>query len=131
MLKDRLALTLAQPTKAGKKKSQAGLARACGISAPSVNDWCSGKTNSIDGQYLTKAAAYLECSAHWLGCGEGDMAPLPQDLYPLWTLGDTSTRGLKMAKLFDMLSSPSIKEKAYAKVMDVLTEFLGNDDAKR
>lgn len=55
--------------------SQAGLARACGISRASVNAWVSGKTDSIDGKFLTTAAAYLGVSAHWLSTGEGDMLP--------------------------------------------------------
>ena len=130
-LKERLAIAITKPAKTGKKKTQAGLAKACGITAPSVNGWFSGDTQSIDGKYLTKAAAYLECSAHWLGCGEGDMEPLPQDLYPLWITGSTSAKGQKLAMLFDMIKDTSIRDEAYVKTMDLLTEYLGNDDAKR
>ena len=53
--------------------TQSGMARACGISRASVNAWVSGKTESIDGKYLTTAASYLGVSPHWLATGEGAM----------------------------------------------------------
>ena len=66
--------------------TQSGMARACGISRASVNAWVSGKTESIDGKYLTTAASYLGVSPHWLATGEGAMqagagsAPVAIDL---------------------------------------------------
>lgn len=54
--------------------TQIGLARACGISRASVNAWHSGKTESIDGKFLTTAAAYLNVAPHWLSTGKGPMA---------------------------------------------------------
>lgn len=68
-LKDRLATALSQRP----GLTQAGLATACGITRASVNAWVHGKTDSIDGKYLTTAATYLGVSAHWLSTGEGDM----------------------------------------------------------
>ncbi len=68
-LSDRINAALS----VGKGLTQAGLARACGISRASVNAWVNGKTDSIDGKYLTTAAAYLGVSAHWLSTGEGPM----------------------------------------------------------
>lgn len=70
-LSDRINAALS----VGKGLTQAGLARACGISRASVNAWVNGKTDSIDGKYLTTAAAYLGVSAHWLSTGEGPMLP--------------------------------------------------------
>lgn len=55
--------------------TKAGLARACGISAPSVNDWFSGKTKSISSAHLHAAAIYLGVDSLWLATGEGRMAP--------------------------------------------------------
>lgn len=55
--------------------SQSGLARACGIARASVNAWVHGKTDSIDGKYLTTAASYLGVSPHWLSTGRGAMTP--------------------------------------------------------
>lgn len=62
---DRLRQAMAGPPKV----SQAALARACGVSAPSVNDWLSGKTKNIDGQNLLKAADFLKVDAKWLATG--------------------------------------------------------------
>lgn len=46
--------------------SQAELARRVGIRAPSVNNWESGATKTINGPNLQKAAAALERSADWI-----------------------------------------------------------------
>lgn len=55
------------------KISQAALARACGITAPSVNDWLSGKTKTIEGQNLLLAADFLKVLPMWLATGKGAM----------------------------------------------------------
>lgn len=70
-LSDRIRAALAN----GYDLSRSGLAKACGISRASVNAWVNGKTDSIDGKYLTTAAYYLGVSAHWLSTGEGPMLP--------------------------------------------------------
>lgn len=53
--------------------SQAELARACGVKAPSVNGWLSGKSKFLRGENLLKAAARLGVSAKWLAEGKGPM----------------------------------------------------------
>lgn len=53
--------------------SQAALARACGISTASVNNWFSGETKSLKGENLLKAAAYLRVNPTWLASGKGVM----------------------------------------------------------
>lgn len=70
-LSDRIRAALPK----GSGLSQSGLAKACGISRASVNAWANGKTDSIDGKFLTTAASYLGVSAHWLSTGEGPMLP--------------------------------------------------------
>ncbi|QWA52917.1 sulfurtransferase [Pseudomonas amygdali pv. lachrymans] len=55
------------------KVSQAALARACGVTAPSVNDWVSGKTKTIEGQNLLLAADFLQVVPLWLATGKGRM----------------------------------------------------------
>ncbi|UBZ00229.1 helix-turn-helix domain-containing protein [Pseudomonas cannabina pv. alisalensis] len=55
------------------KVSQAALARACGVTAPSVNDWVSGKTKTIEGQNLLLAADFLQVAPLWLATGKGRM----------------------------------------------------------
>lgn len=66
-LADRLKLAMAGPPKI----TQAALAKACGISAPSVSDWLRGRTKSIEGVYLVRAAAFLKVRPLWLAEGKG------------------------------------------------------------
>lgn len=68
-LQERIKKLLTGPPKI----SQAALARACGIKPPSVNDWVSGKTKSIEGENLLRAAAFLKVSPLWLATGRGAM----------------------------------------------------------
>lgn len=72
LLQDRLALALSAMEPPG---SQAALAKACGLSGPSVSNWFSGKTKSLKHSSLMKAAAYLQVSPEWLSSGAGEMRP--------------------------------------------------------
>lgn len=71
MLKDRLSKALAD----NPELSQAGLARACKIKAPSVSNWLSGATKTLKGENLLNASAYLGVSPQWLSTGKGAMRP--------------------------------------------------------
>jgi transcriptional regulator with XRE-family HTH domain len=51
--------------------SQRELASSCGVSAPAVNDWVSGKTQSLKASTLLKAAKALAVSPQWLENGVG------------------------------------------------------------
>ncbi len=51
--------------------SQKELADICGVSAPAVNDWLSGKTKSLKASTLLKAAKALSVSPQWLESGLG------------------------------------------------------------
>lgn len=66
-LAERLKLAMAGPPRI----SQAALAKACGVSAPSVSDWCRGVTKSLDGVNLVRAAAFLKVRPRWLSEGLG------------------------------------------------------------
>ncbi|HCN47056.1 MAG TPA: peptidase [Pseudomonas sp.] len=68
-LQERLRQIMVGPPKI----SQAALARACGIKPPSVNDWLSGKTKTIEGQNLLLAAEFLKVTPMWLATGKGAM----------------------------------------------------------
>lgn len=61
------AFRTAQLKKSGV--TQRALAKAVGISPPSVHQWFSGKTLSLDMVYAQKAAEYLECDPLWLSTG--------------------------------------------------------------
>lgn len=76
-LQERLRQIMAGPPRV----SQAALARACGIKPPSVNDWISGKTKTIEGRNLLLAAEFLGVSPKWLATGRGPIhkaASLPE-----------------------------------------------------
>lgn len=68
-LQERLRQIMAGPPKV----SQAALARACKVKPPSVHDWLSGKTKTIEGQNLLAAADFLRVSPTWLATGKGSM----------------------------------------------------------
>lgn len=53
--------------------TQLGLAIACGVKPPSVHGWVSGKTKSMQADYLYPAAAYLGVRPIWLAMGKGPM----------------------------------------------------------
>ena|SRR5690348_6840151 len=72
LLKERIEWAL--DPKRGPR-SQAGLARACGIKAPSVNDWLTGKTKAIASENLFDAARYLGVRAEWLATDKEPRLP--------------------------------------------------------
>lgn len=51
------------------------LAKACNLSPPAITEWTSGKTRSITGDNLLRAARYLKVSPDWLASGTGKMRP--------------------------------------------------------
>jgi transcriptional regulator with XRE-family HTH domain len=55
--------------------SQAELARACGVKAPSVHSWLSGKSKFLRGHNLLAAAKALNVSQNWLATGKGAIVP--------------------------------------------------------
>ncbi|MEN8282590.1 LexA family protein [Acinetobacter gerneri] len=54
-----------------KKIKGVELARAVGVKPPSVSDWLSGKSKTMDGENLVKAAKFLDVNATWLATGNG------------------------------------------------------------
>lgn len=69
-LSDRILSAL---TEIGKNQSE--LARFVGVRSPSVNDWISGKTKTIKGQNLLRAAEFLKVNPQWLAEGRGPKEP--------------------------------------------------------
>lgn len=68
-LQERLSEAMAGPPKI----KQTALAKACGLTLSSVNDWTRGKTRKIEGANLMAAARFLRVSADWLATGKGPM----------------------------------------------------------
>lgn len=54
-----------------KRGWQASLARHCGVKPPSVADWVSGKSKSLEGENLLKAAEFFGVTPTWLATGRG------------------------------------------------------------
>lgn len=60
----------------------ADLARACGVTQPSVHGWLSGETKSLKATSARRAAQFLGCDPAWLADGVGLpnwRSPLPDD----------------------------------------------------
>ena len=57
-----------------KKIKGVDLARAVGVKPPSVSDWLSGKSKTMEGENLLKASKFLNVNANWLASGTGSPA---------------------------------------------------------
>lgn len=55
-----------------KKIKGVELARAVGVKPPSVSDWLSGKSKTMEGENLLKASKFLGVSPIWLATGKGE-----------------------------------------------------------
>lgn len=68
-----------------KKIKGVELARAVGVKPPSVSDWLSGKSKTMEGENLLRASSFLCVNPSWLATGSGkpDMVasepPAPAD----------------------------------------------------
>ena len=56
-----------------KKIKGVELARAVGVKPPSVSDWLSGKSKSMEGENLLRAAKHLNVNPVWLATGNGEI----------------------------------------------------------
>lgn len=54
-----------------KKIKGVELARAVGVKPPSVSDWLSGKSKTMEGPNLIRAAQFLKVNSKWLATGAG------------------------------------------------------------
>ena len=70
-LASRLKLAMLGPPKI----SGVALAKACGIAPPSVANWLSGKTKSMEGSNLLAASKRLNVNPDWLADNRGPMRP--------------------------------------------------------
>lgn len=56
-----------------KKIKGVDLARAVGVKPPSVSDWLSGKSKTMEGENLLRASKFLKVNPTWLASGSGDI----------------------------------------------------------
>lgn len=52
-----------------KKIKGVELARAVGVKPPSVSDWLSGKSKTMEGENLLRASKFLNVNPSWLASG--------------------------------------------------------------
>lgn len=83
--------------------TQVKLAKVCGVSQPSVNDWLSGKTKAMRGPGLLLAAAALGVNALWLGTGKGVMRPVAGQSQPVGIDPATLSEALKLLDIDESL----------------------------
>lgn len=62
-----------------KKIKGVDLARAVGVKPPSVSDWLSGKSKTMEGENLLRAAKFLNVNPVWLATGNGEIKSNQKD----------------------------------------------------
>ncbi len=62
-----------------KKIKGVELARVVGVKPPSVSDWLSGKSKSMEGENLLKTAKFLGVNPVWLATGAGKPKMINED----------------------------------------------------
>jgi transcriptional regulator with XRE-family HTH domain len=120
------------------KVTQAALAKACKVRQPSVSDWLSGRTRSMDSENLIAAARFLNVRPEWLATGKGEMRLSEEAVknscsemgFPSQTTrldANTLGRAMKFTKLYlqvrgekpDLESHPHVVLAAYSVVSEV------------
>jgi phage repressor protein C with HTH and peptisase S24 domain len=66
-----LAERIAELSSGMKRGWMAALARHCKINPVSVSDWVAGRTKSLDGANLLRAADFFKVNPEWLATGKG------------------------------------------------------------
>lgn len=111
-LRERLKLAMSGPPKVTGR----ALATACGVKPPSVSDWLSGETKTMEGSNLIAAAEFLKVRPKWLAEGVGHMrddasssrVAEPEVAYLPPKKADKLS--VRLLELFDQLDTPSKKE---------------------
>lgn len=119
LLSERLKLVMDGPPKVGGT----ALADACGVKPPSVSDWLSGKSKTMEGSNLVTAAEFLKVRAKWLATGRGPM----RDDDPIAPKTEKETTNAPKATLKDWRMHASPRS---VQVIDRLT-MLAEKDALR
>ncbi|ENV09513.1 XRE family transcriptional regulator [Acinetobacter sp. NIPH1876] len=88
-----------------KKIKGADLARAVGVKPPSVSDWLSGKSKTMEGENLIKASKFLGVSASWLASGTGKPVVANDEARSKNDLGNTSPVNAKMAPVLSWVQA--------------------------
>ena len=74
-----------------KKIKGVELARVVGVKPPSVSDWLSGKSKSMEGENLLKTAKFLGVNPVWLATGAGKPKTTTEDDSNLFLIEEPNT----------------------------------------
>ncbi|MCH7308376.1 XRE family transcriptional regulator [Acinetobacter sp. NIPH 1852] len=91
------------------------LARAVGVKPPSVSDWLTGKSKTMEGENLLKASKFLGVSANWLASGIGNPTDKNKLIIKNEELSNILYRDLRLHKIpvFDYVQAGQWKEVSY------------------
>ena len=105
-LSERLKECLAGPP----KRTGKALAEACGVKAPSVSDWLSGETKTIEASNLIAAAEFFGVRPKWLADGVGSKFETrePQAVYYIGPQQERLT--VELLELFGQLDQDGKSE---------------------
>lgn len=98
-----------------KKIKGVDLARAVGVKPPSVSDWLSGKSRTMEGENLLKASKFLGVNANWLASGIGSPTDKNKQIIMDEELSNILFRDLGLHKIpvFDYVQAGQWKEVSY------------------
>lgn len=112
-LSERLqyAMTILPP----KKIKGVDLARAVGVKPPSVSDWLSGKSKTMEGENLLKASKFLGVNPNWLASGIGMPTDKNKEIIKPDELSNVLFRDLSLYKIpiLDFVQAGLWREVAY------------------
>ncbi len=113
-----------------KKIKGVDLARAVGVKPPSVSDWLSGKSKTMEGENLLKAAKFLGVNPNWLATGSGAPTENNKQKIKDEELSNILFRDLSLHKIpvFDYVQAGLWKEVSYdgaTPISYTFTDYLG------
>lgn len=111
-----------------KKIKGVDLARAVGVKPPSVSDWLSGKSKTMEGPNLIKAAKFLKVNSTWLGTGSGS----PTDIEKQQEFKNAEFFDLNLRKIpiLDHVQAGLFNSVAYDGLIPLsysYTDYIGSD----
>lgn len=118
-----------------KKVKGVELARAVGVKPPSVSDWLSGKSKTMEGENLLKASNFLGVDPIWLASGIGKPqknSTFGNELPSIELLGaSTRSRNLDnlVRKLEEMEKDSTLTEREIA-LLEHTLEIIANNKQK-
>jgi transcriptional regulator with XRE-family HTH domain len=116
-LAERLKFSMQSATP--KKVKGVELAAAVGVKPPSVSDWLSGKSKTMEGENLLRAAKFLGVNPMWLANGSGEVRPVKDTASSEHDLQST-----ELKKLIEKLSALEAANKLPPELVAMLQNTL-------